>query len=66
MTKVAVGSDVKLRGRAPHGYLKRINDRGWAWVDWRSQPPGPVIRHVGELEPRIATRPADMIEVATQ
>ena len=58
---IQLGADVQLRGRAPYGYLKAVNERGWAEVDWKSDPPGPRICHVKELEWRVATRPADVV-----
>ena len=58
---IPIGTDVKLRGRAVHGYLKSINERGWSQVDWKSEPVGPRLCHIKELEARIATRPADVV-----
>ena len=49
---LSVGQQVKLRGRPPFGTLSRVDDRGWAWVNWSSWCiiAGPKICHIDELE----------------
>lgn len=42
-----VGDQVSLKGRAPHGTVKRISGL-WVWVEWVDG--GPKICHLHELE----------------
>jgi len=46
----AIGMRVKLRGRAPRGRVKCVDDRRWTWVDWDAAAKGPQIVMLSELE----------------
>lgn len=48
--KPVVGDRVKLRGREPYGIIERINDMDWTFIKWESNPPGPKIVDIREVE----------------
>ena len=45
----AVGQKVILRGRGIVGEITKLDDGGWAWINWEDPKAGAKICHVNEL-----------------